>query len=288
MISRPVYRLYIDESGDHTYGKKEKKPFVISSHGKNLHETTIDHYPQLEKDDKRYLGLTGCIFKLDYYRDIFVPTFEAFKRDFFDPDEHIVLHAKEIIQRQGHFHVLQNKDIADRFDAGLVDLVANAEYSVINVVIDKKNHVENYGSSAWHPYHYCLANMLARYCLFLKNRKARGDVMAESRGKTEDFELKKTYSAIYEKGTRFKSAKFFQQYLTSKEIKIKPKEKNVAGLQLADILANPLKKYTLFQKGFVQEPDESVFWLKIIEAVKPKVDCRERDGRVDGYGLVFI
>lgn len=285
---KPVYRLYIDESGDHTYGKKEKRPFVAIRVDEVLADLTHETYPQLEKIDKRYLGLTGCIFKLDFYRKEFISTVEAFKRDFFDPDEQTILHAKDIIQRRGHFHILQNKEIASRFNAGLIDLIANAEYTVINVVIDKKNHVENFGTAAWHPYHYCLANMLTRYCLFLKKRRAHGDVMAESRGKTEDFELKKVYSAIYENGTRFKADDFFQQYLTSKEIKIKPKDKNVAGLQLSDILAHPLKKHTLLQKGLLQDPDESLFWLKVIEVVKPKLDRREQDGNVDGYGLVFI
>jgi hypothetical protein len=272
---RPIYRLYIDESGDHTYGKKE----VIG---------TAYHYPQLEKDDKRYLSLTGCIFKLDYYRTAFIPTIEAFKRDFFDPDEQLILHAKDIIQRRGHFHILRNKETASRFDSGIIDLVANADYTVINVVIDKKNHIENYRTSAWHPYHYCLANILSRYCLFLQKNKTKGDIIAESRGKTEDFALKKVYSTIYDTGTRFKSSIFFQQYLTSNEIKLKPKDKNVAGLQLADILAHPLKKYTLQQKGLLQKPDESLFWLKVIGAVKAKLDCRSSDGCVDGYGLVLI
>ncbi len=285
---RPVYRLYIDESGDHTYGRKEKQPFILKQKDEVILDTTIDSYPQLERLDKRYLGLTGCIFKLDYYRDQFVPTMDAFKRDFFDPDEHVILHAKEIMQRQGPFHILQNSEISQRFDAGLIDLIANAEYAVINVVIDKKNHIENFGAMAWHPYHYCLANMLARYCLFLQNRKAKGDVMAESRGKTEDFELKKIYSTLYEKGTRFKSAKFFQQFLTSKEIKIKPKEKNVVGLQFADVLAHPLKKYTLLRQKLLNEPDEAAYWIKIVEAARLKLDRRVSDGRIDGYGLVFI
>lgn len=285
---RPLYRLYVDESGDHTYERIEKQPFILRHKDEVIIDTTIDSYPQLEQHEKRYLGLTGCIFKLDYYRNEFLPTIEAFKRDFFDPDEYVILHAKEIMQRQGPFHVLQNPETVQRFDAGIIDLIANAEYAVINVVIDKKNHIENFGTIAWHPYHYCLANILTRYCFFLKKQKARGDVLAESRGKTEDFELKKVFSTIHEKGTRFQSNAFFQQYLTSKEIKVKPKDKNIAGLQLADLLANPLKKYTLLQKGIVKEPDESLFWLKIVEAAKPKLDCRERDGLIDGYGLVFI
>ncbi|MEW6602790.1 MAG: DUF3800 domain-containing protein, partial [Nitrospirota bacterium] len=149
-------------------------------------------------------------------------------------------------------------------------------------------HVESFNAVAWHPYHYCLVNMLERYCLFLKKQKARGDVIAESRGKTEDFELKKVYSTLYTKGTRLKSEKFFQQYLTSKEIKIKPKTKNVAGLQLSDLLSHPLKKYTLFRRNILHEPDETVHWLKIVGVVMDKLDRREKDGRIEGYGLVFI
>ena len=139
---RPVYRLYIDESGDHTYGRKEKQPFIIRHKDKIIADLQIDHYPQLEKDDKRYLGLTGCIFKIEYYREHFKPTFEAFKRDFFDPDEQVILHAKEIMQRRGAFHILRNVETATRFDAGIIDLIANADYTIINVVIDKRNDSE--------------------------------------------------------------------------------------------------------------------------------------------------
>ncbi|MGC2064451.1 MAG: DUF3800 domain-containing protein [Thermodesulfovibrionales bacterium] len=285
---RPAYRLYIDESGDHTYGRPEKSSIYIR-HGEEKHLLgDINTYPRLDQVDKRYLCLTGCIFNLSYYREQFVPTMDAFKRDFFDPDEQVILHAKEIIQRQGPFHLLRNPELSQRFDAGIIDLIANAEYTVINVVIDKKNHIENFGVVAWHPYHYCLANLLARYGFFLQSRRAHGDVLAESRGKTEDFELKEVYSSLYEKGTRFKSAKFFQQFLTSREIKIKPKTKNIAGLQLADILAHPLKKYTLIQKGLLNEPDEAVYWLRVVDAAKGKLDRREKDGKVEGYGLVFI
>jgi hypothetical protein len=288
MNLRPTYRLYIDESGDHTYGKPEKSSIYIR-HGEEKHHLgDVDTYPQLEKHEKRFLGLTGCIFKLDYYRDDFMPTMEAFKRDFFDPDEQVILHAKDIIQRRSHFHILLSKEVTNRFNAGIIDLIANADYTIINVVIDKKNHVESFGKVAWHPYHYCLANMLARYCYFLRKRRAKGDVLAESRGKTEDFALKEVYSSLYDKGTRFQSASFFQQYLTSREIKIKPKEKNVAGLQLADLLAQPLKRYILLQKGYLNLPDENRFWLQVVEAAKLKIDRREDDGLMDGYGLVLI
>jgi hypothetical protein len=265
----------------------ETKPFIIMEGERIVLDTTTEHYPQLEKIDKRYLGLTGCIFKLDYYRDQFGSTMESFKRDFFDPDERIVLHAKDIMQKSGPFHVLQNEDVCERFNAGLLDIIANAQYTVINVVLDKKNHRERY-VEAWHPYHYCLANMLMRYCFFLGRHRAKGDVMAESRGATEDMALKTAYARLFANGNQLQSGAFFQQHLTSKEIKIKPKINNVAGLQLADMLAHPLKKYTLLQKGILAESDGDFFWKKVVEAAKPKIDCRVNDGRIDGYGLVFV
>lgn len=284
----PIYRLYIDESGDHTYGKKEKHPLIIRQEDKIIANLTIDSFPQLEKIDKRYLGLTGCIFNLDSYRNEFVPTVEAFKRDFFDPDEQVILHAKDIIQRKGAFHILQHEETANRFDAGIIDLVSNADYTIINVVIDKKNHIENFGTVAWHPYNYCLAVMLERFCFFLKAVRARGDVLAESRGGTEDHELKNAYARIFSSGTRFKSGAFFQQYLTSKEIKIKPKHNNVAGLQIADILTHPIKKLTLLNHTIIPTPADDLFWLRITEAAKPKFYRNSADGCVDGYGLVFL
>lgn len=285
---RPVYRLYIDESGDHTYGKKEKSPIFIR-HGEEKHQLgDINTFPQLEKLDKRYFGLTGCIFRLDYYRESFVPTMDAFKRDFFDPDEQIILHAKDIMQRRGSFHILQNEETTKRFDAGIIDLVSNADYSIINVVIDKKNHIEKFGNIAWHPYHYCLAVMLERFCFFLKAARARGDVLAESRGGSEDHELKNAYARIFTSGTRFKSGAFFSQYLTSKEIKIKPKHNNVAGLQIADILTHPIKKLTLINYEIIPTPENDFFWLRIIDVARPKFYRNSVDGRVDGYGLVFL
>ena len=63
--------------------------------------------------------------------------------------------------------------------------------------------------------------------------------MAESRGKKEDMRLKKSFQGIWEHGTDHMEAKQFQELLTSKELKVKPKANNIAGLQLADIIAYP-------------------------------------------------
>ncbi len=162
------------------------------------------------------------------------------------------------------------------------------DYTVITVVIDKKAHVERYQEFAFHPYHYCLGAMLERYCGFLHFNNAKGDVLAESRGGSEDKQLKEAYFNIYESGTQFRRPPFFQNVLTSKEIKIKQKQANIAGLQLADLLAHPLKQEILIENNRVQEVKEELFGGKICEIIKEKYNRHYFQGRIEGFGKVFI
>lgn len=227
-----LYRLYIDESGDHTYGKKELRQFRISQGGKIITEFPIDEYPQLKKDDKRYLALVGCIVEKDYYGKIFKPSLEKIKVDLFpshSEEKPVIFHRKEIINHEGAFGVLQDPAKEAVFNKTILEFISNSHYIVLAVVIDKLEHVSRY-IKPFQPYHYCLALLLERYCGFLKFKKAKGDVLAESRGGVEDSLLKEEYLRLYSHGTQQNPASFFQAVLTSKEIKLKKKEHNIAGL----------------------------------------------------------
>jgi hypothetical protein len=284
-----IYRLYIDESGDHSYGKKEFKKLRISS-GEKTDESSLPHFPELEKGDKRYLGLTGCVIESENYRLQFHPRLEELKQKHFpyNPDEPLILHRAEIINRRGAFWRLRHSEKEKDFNEDFLTFLKEMNYTVITVVIDKKAHVERYQESAFHPYHYCLGALLERYCGFLRFNNAKGDVLAESRGGSEDKQLKEAYFNIYESGTQFRRPPFFQNVLTSKEIKIKQKQANVAGLQLADLLAHPLKQEILNENGRIQDIKEELFGGKICEIIKEKYNRQYFEGRIEGYGKVFI
>ena len=284
-----IYRLYIDESGDHSYGKKElKRPRI------EFKDRTIDyqmgHYPELEKEDKRYLGLTGCIIDAEKYRSSFYPRFEELKQKHFphNPDEPVILHRKDIINKRGPFWRLRDPEKESSFNEDLLSFIKEMDYTVITVVIDKKTHVERYGQSAYHPYHYCLSALLERYCGFLHFYNAKGDVLGESRGGTEDRQLKYAYNRIYESGTQFRRPEFFHSVLTSKEIKLKPKHANIAGIQLADLLAYPLKQEILTEKGRTNVISTGLFGIRICEVVEKKYNRHFYDKRIYGYGKVFL
>jgi hypothetical protein len=155
------------------------------------------------------------------------------------------------------------------------------------VVIDKKELKLQYPTPA-HPYHLGLGFMLQRYCGFLNHTNRRGDVMAESRGGHEDRLLKDSYAWVYQRGLFGRTdATFFQQALTSKELKVKPKSFNIAGLQLADLLANPLRKAVLIEERKVQG-SLAPFATRILEAVNDKLNRHLYNGRVEGYGKVLF
>lgn len=258
------YRLYVDESGDHTYHA-------------------------LEDPAKRYLGLLGLFVETEVYRTRFQPALERLKQMHFphSPDEPVILHRKELVNRDGPFWRLRDAERERQFNQDFLECIATQDYGLILVVIDKKSHIERYGGAAFHPYHYCLTTLLERYCGFLNFFNAQGDVLAESRGGTEDLQLKQAYRNIYNGGTFFHDVEFFRRTLTSGELKLKRKEANIAGLQVADLLVYPSKQDLLVQEGCIAEPGD-VFGKEICARIEPKYNRRPSDGRVKGYGKVFL
>jgi len=261
---RPVrYRLYIDESGDHAY---------------NL----------LDRPDHRYLALLGVWFRQKEDYVCFADQLEDFKRAIFGPrpDKPVILHRSDIINKKGAFVILRNPKKEKKFNSGLLDLLHAARFTLIVIVIDKQTHLQRYVSPD-HPYHYCLAAMLDRYSGYLNFKNAVGDVMAESRGKEEDLQLKVAYRRVYNAGTYMFGHEHHQRALTSKDIKIQPKWKNIAGLQLADVLAHPVKQGMLRQRGIIHTKP-SAFSEELLNIARERANRNEYRGHVDGYGAVWL
>jgi hypothetical protein len=262
--ARPEYRLYLDESGDHTC----------------CHQEDIG---------KRYLTLAGVCFERGSAYEAFRNDLEEFKRRHlaYDPDDPPILHREDIVQRRYAFWVLRDQARREAFDRELLDLVRATPFRLIVVVLDKFEHLQKKYRSLRHPYHYCLQGMLERYCGWLSYVGRRGDVMAEARGGTEDRTLAEAYARTYERGKHFLRRDTARATLTSKQLKLKPKRANIAGLQLADVLAHPLTRDVLV--AYRRLPDRgSPFAEQMAEAVTAKYNRRVWMSVVNGYGKVFL
>lgn len=156
----------------------------------------------------------------------------------------------------------------------------------LTVVIDKWAHEDRYQGWRFDPYHYCLNVLLERYVLWLRKRGAMGDVMAESRAGKEDLRLKTEFTTVWENGTDFVDTDKMQANLTSKQLKVKAKSANIAGLQLADLLAHPGYKAVLCRREHKSLPDN--FGGRIAAIMEDSKYNRSAAGRIDGYGRKWL
>ena len=106
---------------------------------------------------------------------------------------------------------------------------------------------------------------------FLKRNSACGDAMAESRGGKEDRRLKDSFERLWTNGTDYVAPEQFQTCLTSKQLKIKTKANNIAGLQLCDLIAHSSRNEILREQG-IATTRVLPFGEKVINILQDKYD----------------
>src|SRR5260370_2532966 len=139
------FRLYLDESGD---------PVVCEG-------LELAH---------RFLCLLGCWFQNPDYLN-FHEALEALKSRLLlhHPDDPVILHREDMLNARKAFKTLRDPAVRAEWDTELMALIANAEFRVVAVVIDKLALRNDYGESAAHPYHLGLGFMLQRYSAYFNH-----------------------------------------------------------------------------------------------------------------------
>ena len=259
-----LYRIYIDEVGTPDLG-------------------------HTDDPNNRFLSLTGVICEADHMLNVIQPDMESIKRHYFqtDADQPVIFHRKELVNKRPPFQSLHDLEIEKNYNADILEALREWEYRVVTVAIDKKAHKEQYVVWRYEPYHYCLEILIERYVLFLESGGHRGDVMIEQRNRRDDSKLKDSFSDLYDRGTDYIKPERIQAYVTSKKLKIKPKEKNIAGLQLADLIAHPSRREILLDNGLIVDP-RRIFGDEICAILRVNKYLRSRRGRIKGYGKKML
>lgn len=254
------YRIYVDEVGN----------------------SDLD---SSEDPNHRFLSLTGVIVDIGHIEKAVHPEMEALKAKYFrhHPDDPVIFHRKEMLNAKGSFEPLRDNNTRRQFDEALLDRLRVWEYVVVSVCLDKKRHKETYTVWRYDPYHYGLAVLLERFIFFLERVGAVGDVLAESRGGKDDRRLKDSFARLWETGTDYISPDRFHKVLTSKQLKVKQKINNIAGLQLADLVAHPSRNEILREQKLLDR-ELAPFAQQIIQVLQAKYD--QGGGRV--FGRKFL
>ena len=240
------YKLFIDESGDHSL-------------------STVDaNFP--------IFALLGLLIEEENYQKI-SEEITVFKNKYFKSTD-VILHSRDIRKCEGAFAILFDLNVKKAFYEDLNSILFNNDYMLVASAILKQKHIEQYGKLADDPYEIAITFLLERMLFELDSRKNQEitEVTIEGRGKKEDQQLAKRYNELLYKGSNeVKPLRFRTKF--SEELVFKKKKENDIGLQLADLCAYPLARYVLYPT----EPYPS------FEIIKPKI--RNNNGTIKGYGI---
>lgn len=252
-----------------------------------LDEVGTDDLSCLEIDNHRYLSLTGLAVNLSHVDSFLNPGIREIKNAVFevDPDEAIHLHRSDIVRRRKVFGQLNENTKRAKFDQMISDLMHDAEYTVITVLIDKLAMTDQGHWGNKHPYHYLLEIMAEKYVQFLDRKNDIGDIMPEARQGKKDRALQEEFTRIWQGGTRFKSSEDIQFRLRAKSLKFRSKKENISGLQLCDLVAHASHMFVRQTQGHQVELGPFAQSVSNI-LVNHKYD-RSYNGNIAGYGYKY-
>lgn len=255
------YRLYFDETGTGD----------LKAHKKDANQ--------------RYLSLTGVVFRQDVHNSTFTVRLAALRRRIFNTTD-VILHRREIIDREGIFSIFEDDAVRQDFDAQFLELVGRLPGPAFTVSIDKQEHLEKYKAWQFDPYHYVLTCLVERYALWLNRNNYVGDVMGEARTEWHDARLRRAFRHQYDNGSKFLRPDVAKLRLTTRELRLRPKTADIAGLQVADLLAHPAHRTFKFMQQNIPIPDD--YGASLIRELERAYDRNPVTKLIRGYGRKWL
>ncbi|NOG54597.1 MAG: DUF3800 domain-containing protein [Planctomycetes bacterium] len=213
---RSEYIGFLDECGDHGL-------------------VTID------RDFPLFL-LSLVVVRRSCYVDRIVPEVTNLKLRFWD-HEGVNLHSRDIRKAQGPFHILHDPRVKQAFQTRLSHLMRVLPFSLFVAGIRKDRLRVEYRSPE-NPYTLALTFILERVIAWMEQGSVHElPLMAESRGRNEDNELKAAFHTLVHEGTSSVTQARFRK--RAFPVQFHDKRKNIAGIQLADLCAYPSARHML-------------------------------------------
>lgn len=213
------YYLYIDECGD-----------------QNL-ETFSPTFP--------IFTLCGILVREDKV-SLLEEQIRSLKKEFWD-DRQIILHSRDIRKCQNGFEILFDLNVKQRFYE-VVNRILGQEnvYVIVSCSILKEPYIRQFGKLN-DVYGQSLSFVLERAIFYVDNhcKDENGTISAivERRGKREDRNLRNYYEQLLEKGTYWVTPERMRKRMMGLDFKWKSED--LAGLQIADLIAYPLTRHVL-------------------------------------------
>ena len=246
--------LYIDETGDHSLSKIDKS------------------YP--------IFVLSGVIIEDSYHDGELTDRLDELKERHFGTKD-IILHSKEMTHPQSarskEYVKFLNTDFRRNFYKGFEHFLKDSNIIVVACVIMKSKHFANYGLEAKDPYLLSFDNLVNRLVFDLSDDQ-RGRIVAESRNGVLDNQLEIAYLTSRIQGTNKVQPAELKLKLEG-SIQFRQKADNIAGLQIADMVASPIARHYL---GKSERVGHQLSYASVFSKV------RNIKGRWENVGITII
>jgi hypothetical protein len=198
------------------------------------------------------------------YKTQIIPKITSLKLKYWN-HEGINLHSRDIRKAVGNFKFLLVPENRIKFISELSDFIKTIPFTVFITCINKPNFISKFGKKVENPYEIALRLSMKFITQFLEHKHENElPLIAESRGKREDAELREAFFEIIAYGTdsieaeKIKNLKFPLEFWDKKA--------NITGLQLSDLAAYPYARHIL-------KPDQS---NQSFEIIKDKIFKNEQ------------
>lgn len=244
--------LFLDESGDHSLSIIDPQFLVFV--------------------------LCGIIMDEDYHRTIATERLNAFKMALFG-NRKIILHTADFTRNKSGFEAMSTHEFRGRFFNALQVLIQELDFKIVACVIKKQDHLQKYGLNALDPYLLSLSILVERF--IFESRSSGGTIVAEARNPTLNNALELAFLDLKIRGTTFISPTKVQKRIHN--FAIRQKKDNIAGLQIADVVATPIGRHAIGKSTYSHYCHEGDFF----SVLKPKFR-QSWDGKIEGMGLVTL
>jgi len=202
-----------------------------------------------------YFCLAGIIIEDEYYQNEIKTAIDQIKMKHFDTIE-VILHEKDIrnpfkMKETNPFKRLFKRKMGNKVDKqkeyfeDVVEFFKENEFKVLSASLHQDNAVKAYPGHR-DKYFITLQIILENFTHFLIENNTKGNIMIESRSTQIDTSLDDQLDMHFTKlrsvtGTLFYEPQTISKYI--KSISFKEKSMNEVGLQIADMIPNPLNRH---------------------------------------------
>ena len=217
--------------------------------------------------------LGGVIVERAYADGPMTQALDDFKTRLFGRAD-IILHTADIVRTRNGFEKLKDNEFRANFYDELNALMKNLIYSVVACVIHKAAFSRQVEVHRPNLYQLAFDVLVEIFRHDIGNVRNGGLIVAERRQPALDQELHRHWLGLQTDGNRFVKGDVIQSRI--RNLDLRGKKENVAGLQLADLVVSPIGRRA------IGKPDRGD-WSIVEQKLR-----RSRSGRVEGFGLVEL